>query len=157
MKRHEALAPLSREHHDGLILAQLLKQGAPAYRGLPTDTAGKLNYARELFDKVLDGHFLQEELMLDMIEGKYDDIDLLARQIRQDHLQLKKMFQSLSYADAALESKMDTLGHELEKHIRTEERILFPAMQEKCLASELEAIGNLIEITGYEKRYPKQG
>ena len=41
MKRHEALAPLSREHHGTLILAQLLKKGAPVYKGLPDTDTGK--------------------------------------------------------------------------------------------------------------------
>jgi len=34
MKRHEALAPFSREHHGALILAQVMKKGAPAYKGI---------------------------------------------------------------------------------------------------------------------------
>ena len=40
-----------------------------------------------------------------------------------------------------LENRLDELGHELEAHIRTEERILFPAMQERCSSNELESIG----------------
>jgi hypothetical protein len=36
MKRHEALIPLSRDHHGTLILARLLRSDAPPYKGLPT-------------------------------------------------------------------------------------------------------------------------
>jgi iron-sulfur cluster repair protein YtfE (RIC family) len=156
MKRHESLAPLSREHHEGLILAQLLKKGAPAYRGLPTDLAGKLSYAREMFERILEGHFMLEEKMLDMLSGQHGDIDTMAAQIREEHQRLVSRFHELSFLDASLENRLDELGHELEAHIRTEERILFPAMQERCSSNELESIGLLIENASHEKRYPKQ-
>ena len=69
MKRHESLAPLSREHHEGLILAQLLKKGAPAYRGLPTDLAGKLSYAREMFERILEGRHRSVRSTSDWFHG----------------------------------------------------------------------------------------
>ena len=45
MKREEALAPLSREHHSTLILAQLLKKDAPVYHQLPAEPWDKAKYA----------------------------------------------------------------------------------------------------------------
>ena len=75
MKRHEALAPLSREHHEALILAQLLKKGVPAYKGLPTDTAGKISYARQLYADKLRRHFLDEEKILE-IENSTTGVEL---------------------------------------------------------------------------------
>ena len=42
MKRHPTLAHLSREHQGALILAKLLQEDAPDYKGLPTDKNGKL-------------------------------------------------------------------------------------------------------------------
>ena len=53
MKRHEALAPLSRDHHEALILSQLLKKDSPAYKGLPVTVEGKVNYAVGFFEKNL--------------------------------------------------------------------------------------------------------
>lgn len=156
MKRHESLAPLSREHHDGLILAQLLKKGAPAYRGLPTDLAGKLSYARDLYESLLEAHFLLEEKVLELVGGRHPDIDSLAGEIRNEHRSLSRKFHALSYTDSSLEGKLDELGHELENHIRKEERLLFPVMQEQCTAVDLEAIGHLIENARYEKGHQEQ-
>lgn len=139
MKRHEALAPLSREHHDGLILAQLLKKNAPAYRGLPTDLPGKLGYAREVFGDILDKHFIQEEQVLHAIRGKHRAIDEMAKEIITEHNDLRKMFKKLGMY-GKLEEDLDTLGHALEAHIRKEERELFPLIQEHASSSDMQFI-----------------
>lgn len=139
MKRHEALAPLSREHHDGLILAQLLKKNAPPYRGLPTDLPGKLGYAREVFSDVLDKHFIQEEQVLHAISGRNHKIDEMSNEIISEHDNLRRMFKKLGMY-GKLEEDLDALGHALETHIRKEERELFPMIQEHASASDMQYI-----------------
>ena len=61
MKRHKSLIPLSQDHHNGLMLAQLLKEGAPEYRGLPKDTDGKVNYLNRNLKQELGPHFENED------------------------------------------------------------------------------------------------
>ncbi len=139
MKRHEALAPLSREHHDGLILAQLLKKNAPPYRGLPTDLPGKLGYAREVFCDILDKHFIQEEKVLHAISGKHQAIDEMTKEIIAEHNDLRKMFKKLGMY-GRLEEDLDALGHALEAHIRKEERELFPLIQEHASIADMRFI-----------------
>jgi len=129
MKRHEALAPLSREHHEALILAQLLKKGVPAYKGLPTDTAGKISYARQLYADKLRRHFLDEEKILEIVKGKNHLIDTISREIFNEHSILRKLFDSI---DTAGVDSLDELAVILEQHIRKEERILFPLIQQHC-------------------------
>jgi hypothetical protein len=90
MKRHEALAPLSREHHSALILAQLLKKNAPAYKGLPTALDEKAAYALQMFTATLQLHFTNEEEMLDKIRNIHTEIDKLSGEIFTEHQQLKK-------------------------------------------------------------------
>lgn len=46
------------------MLAQLLKLNATAYQGLPTDTVGKMSYAKERFEVDLKKHFEDEEKIL---------------------------------------------------------------------------------------------
>ncbi len=65
MKRDESIAPLSRDHHSTLILAQLLKRNAPVYHGLPTTVVDKINYAQEQFNSSIQHHFELEERMLE--------------------------------------------------------------------------------------------
>jgi len=143
MKRHEALAPLSREHHGALILAQLLKRTAPEYKGLPTSAAGKAEYALEVFHGSLHAHFLREEEMLEKIKNCNELIDSMATEIYDEHKQLKKAF--LLLADSKdLETDLDALGENLDKHIRKEERILFPLIQEHCSGKVLDEIKDML-------------
>ena len=81
MKRHDALAPLSREHHSALLLAQLLKKEAPAYKGMPTALNEKAAYALNIFTTKLQMHFKKEEEMLDKVKNVYIGIDKLYKEI----------------------------------------------------------------------------
>lgn len=129
MKRSEALAPLSREHHDTLILAQLLKKNAPQYKGLPTDTEGKAAYAINQFNTHIREHFTKEEQVFDMAMQVDAEIDTLIAEIRSEHTNLTNMFNSL--ADATnRDDALDELGWLLESHVRKEERILFPMLEQ---------------------------
>lgn len=131
MKRHEALAPLSREHHNALILAQLLKKDAPVYRGLPTDTQGKIDYAINFFRADLIEHFRKEELILEKVKHVNEAIAKLADEIVAEHKILKKCFAELETAGDKI-TALNEIAHILEKHVRKEERILFPLIQEHC-------------------------
>ncbi|MEP7257779.1 MAG: hemerythrin domain-containing protein [Flavitalea sp.] len=143
MKRHEALASLSREHHNSLILAQLLKKDSPAYKGLPEDPAAKVIYASNMFRTDIQEHFRKEEAMLDMVRGWYEDIQHLALEIVMEHQALTVGFLSLSDADDPAEA-MDDLGRKLELHIRKEERVLFPMIQQRCSEEMLKEIHQLL-------------
>jgi hemerythrin-like domain-containing protein len=141
MKRHSSLAILSREHHGALILAQLLKKGAPAYKGLPDDVAGKASYAIRFYHNDLVKHFEKEEQdVLKKIKGINTGLDKLANEVLVEHKELKGLFTSIRQTEDQ-EVHLDKLGHALEQHIRKEERQLFPLIQELCnekLLSEIE-------------------
>lgn len=143
MKRNEALIPLSREHHDALILARLIQKGAPIYKGLPTNIAGKTNYAMELFSTKLKNHFDVEEKMLDSINTKDVDLLTLFNEIKVEHVSLTHQFTTLINSNA-LEESLDKLGKDLEQHIRKEERILFELLQERCSEEDFKKIKTLI-------------
>lgn len=140
MKRIEALAPLSRDHHGSLILAQLLKKGAPAYNGLPHTVEGKIAYARQLFGNEIKEHFRKEERVLDKAKDCNEEIGRISEEIRSEHKQLETLFLSLD----ADEIKMDELGKQLEEHIRKEERLLFPLLQQHCPEDLLQQIHGLL-------------
>lgn len=139
MKRHEALAPLSREHHTALILAQLLKKDAPVYKGMPTLPKDKAVYAINFFKTKMQKHFLLEEEMLHKIKHCHFEIDKLATEIIKEHRQLSATFTSLEFSND-ITTLMDNLGSDLENHIRKEERILFPLIQTHCSEEILKII-----------------
>ena len=143
MKRDEAIAPLSRDHHATLILAQLLKKNAPAYKGLPTTGADKAKYAQEQFAAHIKKHFQQEETILNNVKGTDSEIAKLSEEIKNEHRQIADLFFSLDTA-TDLENTMNTLGMALEKHIRKEERILFPLLQLQCSEEQLQGIHKLL-------------
>jgi iron-sulfur cluster repair protein YtfE (RIC family) len=143
MKRHEAIAPLSRDHHASLILAQLLKKNAPVYKGLPDKIADKVKYAQELFKNSMKKHFEQEEAMLDLVKGCNAEINTISGEIKTEHKEITALFQSLETA-ADLKNAMDTLAGALEKHIRKEERILFPLLQLCCSDEQLLEVHKLL-------------
>ncbi|HMJ46546.1 MAG TPA: hemerythrin domain-containing protein [Ferruginibacter sp.] len=139
MKRSESLAPLSREHHSALILAQLLKRGAPAYKDLPTSPREKAAYAIKMFDDSLKEHFRKEEILIEKVEGCHEDIKKLGEEIIMEHGQLTNAFNMLG-KETDLEVAMDQLGSELDKHIRKEERVLFPLIEKYCSEEVLRGI-----------------
>lgn len=139
MKRHETLAPLSREHHGALLLARLLRKNAPVYKGLPEQPEAKAVYALEFYKTNLEAHFSKEETMLHKVK-KYDSaIKKLTEEIIFEHRQLSVMFNALQGAKE-LPDTLDKLGTLLEEHIRKEERILFPLIQEHCPEEILKTI-----------------
>lgn len=143
MKRIEALAPLSRDHHGSLILVQLLKKDAPAYKGLPDTVEGKIVYAKQLFENEISEHFRKEELVLDKAKYCNEEIDRISEAIRSEHKELAALFLSLDTASTS-EIKMDELGNKLEEHIRKEERVLFPLLQQYCPAGLLQQIHDVL-------------
>ncbi len=139
MKRHPSLVPLSREHHEALILAQLVKKNAPAYKGLPETVGGKKQYALAMFSNHLLPHFKKEEMILEQVAGCHQSIAQLAAVIITEHKELAALFNSLETApDTA--SVLDKTGYLLESHIRKEERELFPLIQEHCTEEILQQL-----------------
>ena len=143
MKRHEALAPLSREHHSTLMLAQLLKKNAPEYKGLPTNAKDKAAYALQQFEAIIKKHFQQEEIILEKAKYCHADIKKLAEEIIKEHRQLTVLFNSLSAATEQ-DDTMDELANLLENHIRKEERVLFPLLQQHCSEELLQEVHNVL-------------
>lgn len=134
MKRHPSLVPLSREHHGSLIMSRLIQKNAPAYKGLPETPEGKRNYAAELFDREIRPHFEKEERLYRSIY-RYQELQPLLSRIFEEHKQLTQMFESLKTGFS--EDMLHNAGELLEKHIRTEERELFPLMESVCTDEEL--------------------
>lgn len=144
MKRHESLMLLSREHHDGLIAAQLMKKGAANYKGMPTDFKGKSEYIVQFYHQYLIPHFQNEEDKLFPLVKEIDkNIDSLIVEIIQEHKLIKNYIKAVE-ENKHTEETLDELGKLLDNHIRKEERILFELIQNKCTESELENIKSIL-------------
>jgi iron-sulfur cluster repair protein YtfE (RIC family) len=150
MPRHSSLIPLSHDHHHGLVLALRLKKGGPTTQKdaevWPSELLSHARAAHHFFEHELLPHFSQEETHLFPVAALLggavaDQIEELTR----EHVEMRRLFGEipalLEQEDrTALTSLLPRIGEVLEKHIRREERILFPAMEEALSADQLGAI-----------------
>ncbi len=142
MKRHPALITLSREHHDGLVIAQVLKSDVPAYRGMPEQPTDRLEYFKARFVTALKPHFISEEQYLfPMLKGRDAGVDDLLNRLTEEHRELEAATR-LAAGDPELESRLDATGRLLERHIRAEEQELFQWAQEHLSDSELQTLAS---------------
>ncbi len=144
LKRHPALIPLSREHHEGLILAQLLKSDVPDYKGLPTTLEGKLAYARSQYEQVLSAHFEKEEQLLVPESKAYGaEPAAMADRVVEEHRRIRQNLEALDEHSSPEEFSL--LGRLLERHIRFEEREWFATLQEVLPPEVLEGLKGKME------------
>jgi iron-sulfur cluster repair protein YtfE (RIC family) len=146
MKRHPSLAHLSRDHHQALILAQLLKKDSPAYKGLPTGIKEKGDYAFEFYREELLEHFEKEEVVvISNVKGVRAELDQLGEELIAEHKKLRTLFKEIK-TTGDLVSHLDLIGNTLEQHIRKEERVFFPMIQQYCEEKVLEKIETLLSV-----------
>jgi hemerythrin-like domain-containing protein len=146
MKRHPALHTLSHDHHQGLILAQQLKKGAPQYKGMPSTLEDKKDYTISFYKNELKKHFEDEEkILFPFVKNKNEDVDKLIVEIIFEHRKMESLIVELSKADQP-ENVLNELGWLLEKHIRKEERELFVEIEKVLSEDELEIIGNKLDL-----------
>jgi iron-sulfur cluster repair protein YtfE (RIC family) len=137
MRRHNSLVFLSQDHHQGLMLAQLIKKGAPAFKKFPNSAEGKKKYTLEFYHNELSRHFDEEEnLLYPFVKGKNSSIDKLFDEIINEHKIIREIISSLA-DNINIEEKLDRLGKLLASHIRKEERQLFPSIQEQFNEEDL--------------------
>ena len=137
IKRHKALAPLSREHHHGLILAQLIKKDAPDYKDLPKTISDKVEYTIDIYKNELVKHFTnEEEILYPAVKNKSNEIDELFEEIISEHKKIKQLVVQLEFSENKSDI-LNELGILLETHIRKEERLLFEKIQNLLSDEEL--------------------
>ena len=144
MKRHPALYPLSHDHHQGLILAQQLKKGAPQYKGMPSTLAEKKEYTISFYNTELMKHFQDEEkILFSSVKNKNTELDKLIAEIISEHRRMESLVSELEKTKH-LEDVLDEFGQLLEKHIRKEERELFVEIENVLSDAELKIISDKI-------------
>jgi len=151
MKRHPSLYTLSHDHHQGLILAQQLKKGAPQYRGMPSTLDDIKDYTISFYKTELVQHFQDEEMILfPAAKNKNDELDRMIAEIIAEHRKMESLIKDLEKTDQ-LENVLDELGWLLEKHIRKEERELFMEIEKVLTDEELKIVSESISNSRTQK------
>tara|TARA_R110000868_G_scaffold3024_12_gene20371 strand:- start:2675 stop:3136 length:462 start_codon:yes stop_codon:yes gene_type:complete len=125
-KRHKALQPLSRDHHQGLLLSWKIRTGFS--KNVSPERIK--NYANWFFETHLIPHFEMEEMHIFNILG--NDNQLIKKALA-DHRRLIRLFKK----EQDLGLVLSKIEEELDKHIRFEERILFPEIQKVATDNQL--------------------
>lgn len=129
IKRKEALKPLSRDHHHGLLLCWKIRAGIK--KNIETERIKK--YADWFWERHLQPHFEIEEEIVFPILGNQNE---LVKQAHAEHRRLKRLFVEESDALKAI----SLIEEVLEKHIRFEERVLFNEIQAAATNEQLQQI-----------------
>jgi hemerythrin-like domain-containing protein len=142
MKRSEALTPLSHDHHKGLFVAMQLKRAVDAQ-------------AAQAFLDFIDGHGgvhfrVEEDLLLPgwIAADAKADVEM-ARRVLAEHLAFRASARRLRSRQCTVE-ELHELGAALDRHIRFEERELFPRIERSLSAETMTALA--AEIDQAEER-----
>src|SRR5215208_5241504 len=115
MKRSEALASLSRDHHHALVVAQKLRRATDATARQARDAflAYWTDHGREHF-------LLEEELLFPAYAGFGDPHDPLVLRALGEHAMIRHRAAVLAATSSAAPDALQVLGTELAAHVRLE-------------------------------------
>lgn len=144
MRRSRELKPLSSEHHQALLVAFQLKQGLAGHgdsAGAPKDLPGLLALARRFDEQLMRAHQrAEEELLGGLVPGA--DLDRL----RAEHAELGRLIaRSRTDRTPELRQHLGAYADLLERHVRWEERELFPYAEGHVDEETLATIGGELE------------
>ena len=129
--RHPSLIALSHDHHHGLALALRCRKQALG-QVKPTGVAGLRERAeelREFFARRLEAHFrAEEEVLFPQIRSRIPESRAILDQLCREHEEIRKAMPRL-LGESGLSKIIFDLGDLLERHIRKEERELFPLFE----------------------------
>ena len=136
IKRSEELVSLSRDHHDGLLLSWKIRTGIN--KGIELKRIA--DYVLHSYRTELAEHFRQEE---DLIFSLLEPLDEYRLRAENEHGTLRAQINELQQATESTEL-LAAFATSLNDHIRFEERVLFPHIEEKADKVELQKAGKIV-------------
>jgi hemerythrin-like domain-containing protein len=152
--RHPSLILLSHDHHHGLALAlrcrkqalgQIKPMGAPGLRE-------RADEFLQFFGGNLIPHFrAEEEILFPALQAVVAESEPIIAQLLREHVQIRAAVPQLE-AGVKLGRVLFDVGDLLERHIRKEERELFPLFEQHAKQLEVERVGDEIKKILQERR-----
>ena len=144
-KRSRELRPLSSEHHQALLVAFQLKKalaGQAETAGAPRDLDGLAALARRFEESVFLVHVTAEEELLGRHLAPAD-----ARRLKEEHRELRHLLgEARATRQVARRAPLLAFAELLERHVRWEERELFPRCEQEIAPGDLAAVGHELEL-----------
>jgi len=141
IKRSKELAQLSREHHDGLLLCWKIKEGMANNIGVERIRA----YVLYFFDHHLAPHFNDEEQFIFPLLPA-DNIQRVDAE--QQHKMLREAIDSIRDTQQIEHLSLRYFAEMLNEHIRFEERVLFPLIEQEAAPEALQAAATQLTMNG---------
>jgi hemerythrin-like domain-containing protein len=140
MQRSETLQPLSRHHHRALEVALKLR------RATHTD-AQRVTQEFLAFWRDHGGlHFrVDEDVMLPAFARHRDPTAPEVVRVLTDHVEIRRRALDLEAASEPRPDDLIALGEMLNDHVRHEERVLFPMIEDSMPPEELDRLAQEIE------------
>jgi len=136
IKRSVYLAPLSREHHEGLLLGWKIQSGIK--KNVSSERI--IHYCLWYWENHLQNHFNAEEEGFVKIIGSDHTLFLF---MANDHKKIKKLLTSMAENTEDNYTRLEEFKDALTTHIRFEERVLFKYIQETASPDQLEAFSKI--------------
>ena len=128
IKRSPELMPLSHDHHEGLMLVWKIRQGLDKR----IDPERILAYITWFWEHHLEKHFRDEEnYLVPLLDPENEWINRMIR----EHMELENMLVQLKSDPKP--SILKQYAQSLNDHIRFEERLLFPFIEQSVSAGDL--------------------
>jgi len=125
MKRSPELIPLSKEHHESLVLAKKCQRTAAA--GNHDDIEQLCQQITQTFPDKWEQHFRCEETgIFTLAEAHGGEMASLCQQLKEEHDRLRDIYRAMKGGDC---SGLEAFGELLQTHTRKEERQLFPLIE----------------------------
>lgn len=135
MKRNEHIILLSRDHHFGLLFCWKLRQGIR----LKINNARIRKYIEYYWETLLRRHFYEEETLLFTIRE-----DEFCQKAIGQHREIEQKINQLAAGNPET-SLFLLLADLVDRHIRYEERIVFPHLERTLSAEQLSNIGTALQ------------
>lgn len=135
IKRNEHIVSLSREHHFSLLFGWKIKNGLK----FNIEPQRICKYVFQFWEKNLKAHFDQEEATL----FNFKDDELINRALKE-HVLIKAELKALQETEdeEQLILHLTQIADMVTDHVRFEERILFPHLEQKLTKEQLQNIGH---------------
>ncbi len=144
IRRSRQLKPLSSEHHQALLVAFQLKKGLAGHgesAGAPKDLPGLLSLARRLESTLLLTHTRAEEELL----GRHLPAADMKR-LQFEHGELIRLLDTARQTRSTdVRQALTAFANLIERHVRWEERELFPACEASMNEADLSLVGHELE------------
>ncbi len=143
MKRSDALAPLSREHHVALEVALRLRRADTG------DAAAARDGFLEFFASDGEAHFrAEEEILLPAVADVLPAEDPDVARVLDEHAEIRRRATELARDADPPARDLVALGDLLNGHVRHEERVLFPRIEAALGDADLALLAARLDEAG---------